>query len=1001
MQNIKNIIYLLLLITSPIWGQNFHFDTFDRSKNLFYKNAYSNSIASFRFSKEFDQNKFTKEYLMLLSSLRNNRPGADKQLPFFIEQNPLNYLGIKLPFDLANFYFDNQKYSYALKWYKNIDADLLSSPLRNKFNFNKGYSLFNVKRYRSAKSFLEKVKSIPKYESDAYYYLGHISYQLDDYESAQTEFIMSNKESKQNDLAYFKVDMNFNLGRFQKAVDLGVDLIEDQNKLDQSELSKVIGESYFNLKEYDKALVYLKNYKGKNGKWSNDDLYQLGYAYYSSGSYLRAINQFNKIINNSNLLSQNAYYLLGDSYLKVNKKIEALAAFKKASEMNFDSRITEDALLQYSKLGYESGNPFESSQKVMIRFLNLFPKNKHVKDLESILVSSYTEKGNYDAALLILESGVDYKDNEVLQQVQYLKGLSLFESADYSSAQMLFSKAVKINEIDNITAKSLYWMGQSLYQLGLFSAAKKSYDNYYKITSQNNLKLNENFWYEIGYTYFKLEDYSIAIECFKKQINLKKDLKKSYLLDTYLRLADSYFANSDYWAALENYNISINLSNFSDHYPKFQKSLSYGFLQKFDNKINVLVDLTKEDQKHFLVDKALYELAKTYALIKKYKIALNTYDQLISRFPKSSYISRSYLNKGLILFNNEELEESQLILKNMIEKYKNDRITSQALITLKEISIELGDVDVFSDWLKEQNIDLFTDGDLANLAFESAEKYYFEKKNRQAKRQIKDFLIRYPGYSDITTLRFYLADINFQNKDWNDAMISYNDILNLPNNEYTERSLVNSILAVQNLNQPEKLISLLIRLEKNALYEENKRFARYNLLRSYNIFKRYNKAISLAEDILKEDKLDINIRWDALEISARSSLVLKDSSSAFKKFKKLENSPKKLIAVEARYYKAYQLSEAGNYDLSNNVIAEISKLYGNSQIWSAKSILLMADNFKNLNDYFQSTYLLETLLDNFDEYSEINIEAKELLIEVKKRNSEKNSSVEFNNSDNE
>ena len=337
----------------------------------------------------------------------------------------------------------------------------------------------------------------------------------------------------------------------------------------------------------------------------------------------------------------------------------------------------------------------------------------------------------------------------------------------------------------------------------------------------------------------------------------------------------------------------------------------------------------------------------------------------------------------------------------MIEKYKNDRITSQALITLKEISIELGDVDVFSDWLKEQNIDLFTDGDLANLAFESAEKYYFEKKNRQAKRQIKDFLIRYPGYSDITTLRFYLADINFQNKDWNDAMISYNHILNLPNNEYTERSLVNSILAVQNLNQPEKLISLLIRLEKNALYEENKRFARYNLLRSYNIFKRYNKAISLAEDILKEDKLDINIHWDALEISARSSLVLKDSSSAFKKFKKLENSPKKLIAVEARYYKAYQLSEAGNYDLSNNVIAEISKLYGNSQIWSAKSILLMADNFKNLNDYFQSTYLLETLLDNFDEYSEINIEAKELLIEVKKRNSEKNSSVEFNNSDNE
>jgi hypothetical protein len=37
------------------------------------------------------------------------------------------------------------------------------------------------------------------------------------------------------------------------------------------ELSKIIGgESYFNLKQYDKAVPYLAAYKGKKGRWNND-----------------------------------------------------------------------------------------------------------------------------------------------------------------------------------------------------------------------------------------------------------------------------------------------------------------------------------------------------------------------------------------------------------------------------------------------------------------------------------------------------------------------------------------------------------------------------------------------------------------------------------------------------------------------------------------------------------------------------------------------------------
>jgi hypothetical protein len=38
--------------------------------------------------------------------------------------------------------------------------------------------------------------------------------------------------------------------------------------LEKSELNKIIGESYFNLKQYDKAIPYLSQYKDKR-KWNN------------------------------------------------------------------------------------------------------------------------------------------------------------------------------------------------------------------------------------------------------------------------------------------------------------------------------------------------------------------------------------------------------------------------------------------------------------------------------------------------------------------------------------------------------------------------------------------------------------------------------------------------------------------------------------------------------------------------------------------------------------
>ena len=92
-------------------------------------------------------------------------------------------------------------------------------------------------------------------------YLGFMQYEGNNYQEANKYFQKVEGEEKYSDkLSYFKADMAFKEGSFQKAIDAGLAAMPKSNASEKSELNKIIGESYFNLQQYDKALPYLKEY---------------------------------------------------------------------------------------------------------------------------------------------------------------------------------------------------------------------------------------------------------------------------------------------------------------------------------------------------------------------------------------------------------------------------------------------------------------------------------------------------------------------------------------------------------------------------------------------------------------------------------------------------------------------------------------------------------------------------------------------------------------------
>lgn len=94
------------------------------------------------------------------------------------------------------------------------------------------------------------------------------------------------------------------------------------------------------------------------------------------------------------------------------------------------------------------------------------------------------------------------------------------------------------------------------------------------------------------------------------------------------------------------------------------------------------------------------------------------------------------------------------------------------------------------------------------------------------------------------------------------------------------------------------------------------------------------------------------------------------------------------------YYSAYFKNADGNYEVSNTVIQKLAKDYSSYKLYSAKGLVVMAKNYNALNDTFQATYILESVIKNFAEFSDVVLEAQTTLQSIKETAAKTNASVE-------
>ncbi len=934
-------------------------------------------------------------YYAANAAVRLNQIGADRLMEEFVENHPTSTKRDAAFLDVADYYFENGKYPYALKWYQKVEPSSVPFKDRERYHFNLGYSLYSAKKPEEAKTYFNRVSNSAKYGAQAKYYLGFIAYQQDDYEGASQRFDqITDQELLDEKLSYFQADLNFKLGNFEEAISLAKKQLPVSDRQEVSELHKIIGESYFNLKQYADAIPHLEAYRGKQGKWSNTDFYQLGYCYYKQQDYANAILQFNKIIGGKDPVAQNAYYHLAECYLELGKKQEALNAFRNASQMDFSPEIEKDALLNYARLSYEVGNAYEPVTEVLRSYLQRYPRDENAQEVQELLVDSYLTSRDFKGALELLEGNRNFANKATYQKVAFFRGMELFLEGDYAETRELLDRSVRTDADAVFTARALYWKAEAAYLLNRFDEALVDFIRFQQSAVAPGTTEYKELDYNLAYTYFKLRDYRTALPYFQKFENANPGDAKG--LDALVRLGDCYFVTREYDPGVKAYTRYIAANGPEKDYAAFQKAISYGFMGRNETKLTELRDFSTRYPSSTLNDDVLFELGNTYIRENREQDGLKAYASLVSEYSGSKLVPEALLRQGLVHYNANRNEEALARFTEVVDKYPRSEEAVQAVNTAKLVYMDMGRVSEYAAWTRNLDFVEVSDAELDNATFESAEQQNLQNRTEAAIRGYENYIANFPSGLHVVSAHFNLAQLYYSQGNQEKALPNYRYVADRGGSEFKEQALTRTCELLLSGGEGKTAMEYLTRLENTADINQNRTYAQQNLMRLYYEQKDYQKTLGYADKVLVAPGIDDRIRSDAQVMIARSAMSTGDENKAEVAYGRVLKIASGALAAEALYHDAYFKRKRGEFEQSNISVQKLAREYAVYKEWGGKGLIVMAQNFYDLGDAFQATYILESVIANFTQFPEIQNTAREELATIKAREAEKNSSVNPN-----
>ncbi len=775
---------------------------FLRAKEMFQMEQYESSKRLFKTvydqidEKESAQKQEALFYQALCAAILYH--GDAEQLAYFFASEYPQYMNIKrLWFHLGEYFFMSKQYKKALNEFQKVDERILTEEEQIAYKFKLGYCYFAEKQYEETKPLLAEVlqkESI--YQNKATFYYSHILYTEHSYNAALVGFEkLKTAETYSAIVPYYIAHIYFAIGRYKDIVAQREELISKSSAKRLPEINGIIAQSYYQLNDFGAALPYFENYVQKNPTSLNDEIYyMLGFCYYQTHLYDKAIEQLTRSIRQNDSLNQYAYFTLADCYLQTGQKEFASRSFLSAHECGNNKLIAEEALYNYAKLQYElASNPFVSAISAFEKYLNDYPNSNRKNEAEQFLSTIYLTTKNYKAALASLEK-INNKSTILLQayqRVAYFRGLEFFNNNNFSESKKYLEIALANNYDEQIYAQSLFWTAEIAYRSKDYKKSSQTYDLFHNLSAAKEVEEYPMSFYNAGYADFKLKNYKLALSKFSKFENVQQLIAdKKILADAYNRMGDCYFMLSNLEQAKTYYNKTIDLNVYDIDYALFQRAQSEGGLRQYNEKTQTMNLLTKQYPQSSYVGDAEYEIANTYLATNNNTEALNAYATFVKEHPQHPLVREAYLKMGSIYYNTEQDDKALAIYKTLVEKYPNTKEASTALKSIENIYIAAGNVDDFFTYVKQVSSEKITVSYQDSITYNVASEKYFNKNYIEAEKGFSQYLEKFPDGVFSEKAHFYKGECAMRRNDFVQALPAYEYVVeNGKDDELVQTSL--------------------------------------------------------------------------------------------------------------------------------------------------------------------------------------------------------------------
>lgn len=933
-------------------------------------------------------------YFIIVASLKSNNVDYSDSAALFIANTTNPAYKDRTAYVLAQYYFSHNQLSDAIRYYEMAGISNLSNTEVIDEKFELAYCYFSTKQFDKSEPLFVSIKELQegKYYTAGNYYYGLLAYNENNYKDALTSFErIKDLPQYKSIVPYYIAEIYYYTGDRKKALSYSVELMGSKDKLYyDNELHLLAGQCLFEDQNYNDALPYFEYYYEHTDKIRKEDLYEMSYCYYKGNEWDKAIEKFKLLSNTRDSLGQSAMYLLGDCYLKSGDKKSARNAFGLCAEMPFNPGQQEAAMMLHARLSYEMG--YNDVAIVQLNnLLSTYPSSSYRDEAKTLLSDLLIKTNNYTEALAQLND-VSNRNKDFLrvyQKVTYGHAIQLYQKGDIAAADSFLTLSLR-NPVDKYyEAAAYFWKGEFAYKLGHYSDAIIFSQLFLSKNADPTATLHisatataQHAYLNMGYAAMEQEDFINAQAYFNhaKQ-EISNDATASYVAT--VREADAVFMQKDYGRAITLYDQIIASHSADADYATFQKTKLLGLQGKKAEKTALLLTLVNSNPPSRFVNSARYELALEYIEEAKYPAAIAMLQPLTESSDARAFAPKAWMKMAFAYQQSNSNEKAINAYKHIVTDYQSSTELPAALDAIRSIYIQIGQPDVYTEFLKHNNIPIADSAELDSTYYSAAETQFASSNWAKAREAFTAYLQRYPKGIFALKAYYYRAESNTQLENYEAAIPDYDAVLQYQWNDFSENSALQAATISYRLKKYDAAIAYYTTLRSSAMSQDKLQKAYSGLVKASYNSKKYTETISYTDTLATLPGVDDITLGEAMLFKAKALQAQDKQDDAVAILNQLDNIKYGVSAAEARYLLTDSYFKQGKLKEAETAANANIRQSGGYDYWIIKSYILLADILTKEKDYFNAKATLQSIVKN-SKIPELKEEAAKKLEQLKK-----------------